>query len=700
MNHHIKLLIVFVLITFQSFAGIVPENIARTVAKNFFNAQYSSLKGIEIKNLSIDNTIITSYHNQVVYYIFNFKDYGFVQVAADDAAYPILAYNLSKQINNETSAANYNAWMEMYKKQIEAIRIQKLEPSSEIYTLWNQLKNNQSSKIVGGKSIDPLLLSTWNQGSLYNAQCPEDVDGPGGRVYAGCVAIAMAQIMYYYRYPQQGVGSYSYYHYTYGNQSANFGGTNYQWNSMTNQMPQGGNHEIAQLLYQLGVSVDMDYSASGSGAYSGTAAASLRSYFKYQSSLSLKHKSNYSYSQWVSMITSSIDAGIPLYYHGYGATGGHAFNLDGYQGSDHFHFNWGWGGSYDGYFYLNALNPGTSNFNNGQGAIFDIYPSNSYPYSCGTNNQLTEEIGTLTDGSGPNTYDNNLQCSWLIQPNILIDYIKLSFDRFDLANDDTLFIYDGNSNNDSLLAALTGGQIPSNINSTGGKVFIELITNSALKAQGFAISYKSYLPIYCSGTALYTDSTASFKDGSDTNNYNNSTICKCFIDPSNGYPIRLFFDSFDTEYGNDYVKIYDPMPTPSVLLASYSGQSIPPSVVSPSGKMMVIFTSNTSTNYLGWEAHYITGPSVGIKDSESKSNYKVYPNPAKDIIYIQPMDNNSNNPIQVILFNSNGKSIKELELNSNQSGISLSTKEFNNGIYYLRIIDNKSTITKKIAIIN
>jgi len=68
--------------------------------------------------------------------------------------------------------------------------------------------------------------------------------------------------------------------------------------------------------------------------------------------ISYDSKSDFTYAQWVDKITNNIDNKIPLYYDGFGSSGGHAFNLDGYQGSDHFHFNWGWGGAYNGYYYF------------------------------------------------------------------------------------------------------------------------------------------------------------------------------------------------------------------------------------------------------------------------------------------------------------------------------------------------------------
>lgn len=698
MNYKFLLLSIFsLLISLNSFGKFVNQNTANLLATNFFFKQYSHIKNIQPRDLMIENSFAIEYHQNIVYYIVNFKNYGFVQISADDAAYPIIAFDLDNNINLEVNAINYNEWVESYKKQIEYIRETNLEPTLEITKLWKELKSG-SSTIAGGKSIEPLILSNWNQDALYNEQCPEDVNGPGGKVYAGCVAIAMAQIMYYYRYPNQGVGSHSYFHNVYGMQNADFGNTTYNWNQMTNSISSTGNFEIAQLLYHLGVSVDMGYSASGSGAYSATAATALKTYFKYQNTVQLKDKDNYTYSDWVNLITTSLDSKIPLYYHGYDSQGGggHAFNLDGYEGSDHFHFNWGWGSSYNGYYYLNALNPGSSNFINGQGAIFNIYPGSSYPYSCSAGDTLTAIEGTLADGSGPQLYDNNIDCSWLIEPADNIAYIKISFDRFDLMPGDTLFIYDRNLT-DSLIAALSGSQIPASINTKHGAAYLNLKSNSTQKGEGFSLSYKSYYPIYCSGVSYYTDSTGTLSDGSDTNKYNNSTFCRWLIEPSNGYPVRIYFDDFDTEPNMDFVKIYDIAQTPTVLLATYSGHSIPPSVTAQSGKMSIIFTSSTGQSFYGWKAHYVSGPSVGIDEKEN-SNFRIYPNPASGFIYIDLESGNATKVLKIRLYSLDGRIVLEQNNNFENKILKIPVSELNKGMYFLTIMGEKYIESHKIII--
>ena len=226
------------------------------------------------------------------------------------------------------------------------------------------------------RDVAPLLATTWNQGCDYNADCPVDGDGPCGHVWAGCVATAMAQVMKYWAHPAQGTGSHGYTHSDYGYQYADFSAATYDWAGMPDDY---GEDDIAELLYHCGVGLEMDYSPWGSGAYTGTygypnVVSVLEDYFDYDPELDYLYKSDYSTYAWNSMLRNQLDAGRPLVYRGQGS-GGHAFVCDGYQGGNYFHFNWGWSGSYNGYYYLNDLTPGGYEFTIDQGAIFDIRPN-------------------------------------------------------------------------------------------------------------------------------------------------------------------------------------------------------------------------------------------------------------------------------------------------------------------------------------
>ncbi|MCD4790068.1 MAG: C10 family peptidase, partial [Bacteroidales bacterium] len=257
--------------------------------------------------------------------------------------------------------------------------------------------------------------TTWNQNWPYNELCPADGGGPGGHAYAGCVATAMAQVMKYWSNPIQGTGSHDYTHYIYGNLFADFGATTYDWANMPHSIS-SSNTPIATLMYHCGVAVEMSYGASGSGAnldgYHGACNA-LKNYFKFD--LSAYHDSKYKYedSTWQNMLRNELDNGRPMLYSGMGVWTGHAWNLDGYEAVGelyHYHMNWGWGGSYNGYYYLDDLTPGSHNYFTGQEAIFNLYPYAANLVSCypqntdywtGTTNPSSKTETSLVFGTDP-----------------------------------------------------------------------------------------------------------------------------------------------------------------------------------------------------------------------------------------------------------------------------------------------------------
>ncbi|MFA6923260.1 MAG: C10 family peptidase [Bacteroidales bacterium] len=142
------------------------------------------------------------------------------------------------------------------------------------------------------------------------------------------------------------------------------------------------NSSIAQLIYHVGVSVNMDYNSSGSGAYSTTVPDALINYFNYQPSVELKNKTNYTDAQWKTMIKNELINNRPVYYSGDGGSGteGHAFVCSGWRTNDDaFWFNWGWSSSSDGYFLIGGLNPNSYNFNSDNSIIIRIKPKNNAP---------------------------------------------------------------------------------------------------------------------------------------------------------------------------------------------------------------------------------------------------------------------------------------------------------------------------------
>ena len=211
------------------------------------------------------------------------------------------------------------------------------------------------------KEILPLLKSQWGQTSPFNDQCPEDVEQSDSSLCAsGCVATAMAQIMYYYKYPSVANGSWEYYtasQNTY--QKLDFDSISFDWNNMVdvydNNATEEQKAEVAKLIHACGVSVSMDYrSRSSSGAYTPNIPYALCHYFGYNPNILYKERRYYSDEEWLEMIMEELEAGRPILYCGEG-TGGHQFIMDGCDSNGLFHFNFGWNGAFDGYFELDAL---------------------------------------------------------------------------------------------------------------------------------------------------------------------------------------------------------------------------------------------------------------------------------------------------------------------------------------------------------
>lgn len=311
-----------------------------------------------------------------LYYVFNVgENNGYVIVAGDDNVYPILGYSLRGEFEILNQPPAFRAWINNYEKQIISILNKKAKTNGEISLEWELLKSGRKSENKESKAIiDPLISARWGQGKYYNQYCPDADGGPDDRTPVGCVATAMGQIMQFHKYPEYGNGSHSYYDDNYGYQSADFGNENYDWNNMPNSLYTYGT-AVPRLLYHCGVSVDMDYEYDGSGSSLSDARDALVNYFRYSSSAEYVTKNSYSDSEWNSLLYDQLYYGHPVIYRGDDGIDGHAFICDGYNGSNYFHFNWGWNGQFDGYFYLSSLNPSEGySYSESQKAIINVYP--------------------------------------------------------------------------------------------------------------------------------------------------------------------------------------------------------------------------------------------------------------------------------------------------------------------------------------
>ncbi len=344
----------------------IGRNHLLTVSKNY-------LKSSSIKKESIQFSKIqtVSENEDTLLYILNDPiNKGFVIVSADSRVWPIIGYSMDGNLDEANQSPAFTEWMANVKLEIAQIKNDNLLPEKGIIAAWNNLLNLKSGSTT---SVAPLLKTTWDQGCFYNEQCPIDKDGTCGHVFTGCTITALAQIMKYWNYPTTGVGSHSYTVPLYGKLSADFGATNYIWSQMPNNIT-GSNNEIAKLMFHCGVSSDVVYNLTGSGAYLINAAEGLSKYFSYSNNFKQVYQKKYSIEDWVALLKLELESHRPILYAGNSECFGHAFVCDGYQNGNYFHFNWGWGGNANGYFFIGNLNPNGTHYNLMQEAIINICP--------------------------------------------------------------------------------------------------------------------------------------------------------------------------------------------------------------------------------------------------------------------------------------------------------------------------------------
>jgi hypothetical protein len=708
MKNRILLLLSTISLVSFAFAGRVGFEDARKVALNaYFEKVNLYHHAIAFNELTLKDYYTVKSEGEDIFYAFNFESLGFILVAAEDAIEPVLGYTFSSYYSPENQSDNFRGVMSEYTSQITYLRDHHMTAGKSIAALWNKYLSQGTTYILpekGGKDLEPILTSTWNQDWPYNYYCPPDASGPGGHVYVGCVATAMAQVMYYWRYPLQGSGSHSYYQYPYGTLSANFGETTYEWNGMVDNTDQLVNLPVALIGYHCAISVDMNFSPDGSGAYSDDVPYAIRTYFGYSNTAQYLQRSMYQIDVWKGMMRDELDLGRPLYYSGRTpANEGHAFNVDGYHISDDmFHFNFGWSGSGNGWYLVTDA----GGFTLQQGMIRNFFPASNYPYYCTTAvDPLGYLTGTIEDGSGPvEMYQNSANCSWLIDPQTAQDSvtkITFSFIKFDTETSlDVLTLYDGSDASAPVLGSFSGATLPSAVTTTGNKLYLTWTTNASGAGQGWLGYFKATQPVWCTGLQTLTTPTGVVEDGSGSFNYNNVQNCMWKIQPPFAFDLTLSFNHFETEANEDVVKIYDA--SNNQLLSTLSGQytpgNMPPDITIASGKAFITFQSSQVITYSGWEIAWVIG-NVGVQENVAVDRLKVYPNPAEDLLNISFFTAQTGN-ISLKLASVTGMIVYEesLEKFAGNYANSIDISQFNPGVYFLNITSVNGTENHKVVV--
>lgn len=294
------------------------------------------------------------------FYVYNIRTGGWVILSADDSAAPVLAYNKEGRFWPDSLPVAMNRTLECYSQEMGALRkagakeYQKVESKTE--------------------AIVPLLGNiAWNQDSPFNDMCPTYYGNL--RSATGCAATAMAQILFYHKYPEVGEGVHTYIptvNTSIGELSVDFSQSHYQWDKMLERYDADSDDEaraaVAKLMFDCGVAISMEYGEQ-SGAMSIDWCEALTTHFKYDRGVTYRLRNYYSIEEWESVIQNELEEGRPVYVTGYCDDGGHAFVFDGSDGEGFFHVNWGWGGMSNGYFRTTALTPPTQGIGGSTGGF-------------------------------------------------------------------------------------------------------------------------------------------------------------------------------------------------------------------------------------------------------------------------------------------------------------------------------------------
>lgn len=526
-------------------AGPVNPRQAGNIALNFMMQKSSAITRGSSCQLVYTQTNGRS--ADALFYVFNVGE-GFVMVSADDAIVPVLGYSPSGHFNPDRIPDNFRAWVQSYADAIEYVKTHELVADAAVQEQWEALEAGRVLRGPGTRNaVGPLLTTKWDQEPYFNSLCPEDTDSWSGHVPTGCVATAMAQIINYHEYPAHGFGTHQYYHNTYGLLQADFANTTYQyplmpdsldWNSSAAQV-----NAVATLMHDCGVAVNMDYGPSASSAYTQVARSALVTHFGYEAQLALKYyrynSSSYGLpiwttvtlyedNEWASILMAELNEGRPILYSGDGSDG-HAWVCDGYDNDTLLHFNWGWGGSADGYFAIGHImsdnyNPGDIftpasgfSFNNNNRVIF-MRPGNNIPDTIILNNRgrTTATVnGSALVGhfrafnedylDGPSYSDHCMDTLTLIPSTaggqLLVEVVSYA--------NQTVTIYEGNATSGTPLMTVNSYSSP--VMSTTGAITI--VYEGSWRTDGFRlqVSEAVCLPMVynfnCSGN---TYSTADF----------------------------------------------------------------------------------------------------------------------------------------------------------------------------------------------
>ena len=344
------------------------------------------------------------------YYVFNIgQNQGFVIVSGDDRAPAVLGYSDKGAFDMDHLPSNVAAWLEGYADQIRYLRqhapaAEQTAPAAARSAAPKMtMARDPWAVSKGAKTTIPTMITTkWDQWSPFNDLCPTIGTE---KCVPGCIATALAQIMYYHKWPQSATAAIPKYTATDSGKSyPGLPATTFNWAAMNDNPGVGtpAGAAVALLIQYCAYGCKADFGLGDTPIYNNEPENALKNYFHYGAGVKYVERQTYSNEDWENLIYTELEAKRPVLYSGQSNKGGgHAFVVHGYD-NGFYAVNWGWGQSVDqdGYYLLDAMDPadlgiggGSGGYNSGQTAIIGISKDDVETY------QVVDDKVVLTTNS-------------------------------------------------------------------------------------------------------------------------------------------------------------------------------------------------------------------------------------------------------------------------------------------------------------
>lgn len=318
-------------------------------------------------------TVIMDYERvSVLAYVFELDPAGYVIVGADDMLPPVIAYSYTDHCTDDRH--DRNILFDIIKMDvIDRLASISEESQSDYAERWDEyIKGNfvtlyptmlEQWPPEGTTPTGGWLMENWTQSPPYNNYCPMDLIA-GSRSVAGCPAVAMAAILNLQeeingtRFDDSTDDYYHNYYENYWIDDDHVAHDFPAWPELNVYLDTLESHWVnsipltssdkAAIVFACGSACHQVYSASGSGTYGVGQAATAYQRFDFVDSELLYASSDSLYERLSQNMINAMPAHFAIINEG--PTYGHNIVIDGYNTDDFYHFNFGWGGSYNGWY--------------------------------------------------------------------------------------------------------------------------------------------------------------------------------------------------------------------------------------------------------------------------------------------------------------------------------------------------------------